>query len=162
MICKININLFLNIGILGSFGGIIFGSATISLLGVFMDIISRITLRLDSEKDKAQDVVWKEQFKIGVNIGKEFISEKINMLILVFGGIILLPVCVYLQKGYTFIEILNLESVFVICIIAFIGTIGLVLSVPITSFIYAMFNRKKTIYKTVSENKLDGKRSLKI
>jgi uncharacterized membrane protein len=43
-----------------------------------------------------------------------------------------------------------------------VGNIGLVLSVPITSIVYAMFNRKKTIYKTVSDNKIDGKRSLKL
>ena len=45
---------------------------------------------------------------------------------------------------------------------AMAGTIGVILTVPITSIIYACINRNKTIYKTVSENKIEGKRSLKI
>ena len=41
-------------------------------------------------------------------------------------------------------------------------SIGLIVSIPVTSGVYALINSKKTIYKTTSENKLDGKRSLKI
>ena len=39
---------------------------------------------------------------------------------------------------------------------------GVVYTIPITAFVYAFLNRKKTIYKTTSENLIDGKRSLKI
>lgn len=142
--------------------GLIFGMVTIGLLGIYMDIISRITLKLDEEKNKTEDITWKAQFKDGISIGKELISEKVNMLLLIFAGITLLPVCMYVSNGYKIIEILNVNPVFLMCIIAFVGNVGLVLSVIVTSFVYAMFNRKKTIYKTTSDNKIDGKRSLKL
>ena len=40
--------------------------------------------------------------------------------------------------------------------------IGIIISIPITSSLYALINGQKTKYKTTSENKIDGKRSLKI
>lgn len=64
--------------------------------------------------------------------------------------------------GYNSIEILNDEKIFLTITIAIIGEIFVVLSLPITSLIYAILYRKKTIYKTVSDNKIDGKRSLKL
>lgn len=142
--------------------GIFFGISIITLIGVFMDTISKIIEKSDTEKDKAQDITWKTQFKEGIIIGRDLISEKVIMLFLIFAGITFYPICIYLQNGYTFVEVLNREFIFIIWTIAIVGNIGLILSVPITSFVYAMFNRKKTIYKTTSENKIDGKRSLKI
>ncbi|MCI8310229.1 MAG: YibE/F family protein [Clostridia bacterium] len=141
---------------------IILGMAVTIFLGIFIDIVPRIISRLDLEKDKAQDIDWKEQFKIGVIVGKEVISEKINVLFLLFAGITLIPMCYYLKNGYKLNDILNIDEIFLIGIIIFIGNIGLIISVPITSFFYAILNRKKTIYKTVSDNKIDGKRSLKL
>ncbi len=148
-------------GIFGS-KSLVFSMSIIALLGIYMDIISRITMRLDDEKNKTEDIKMKEQFKIGMTIGKEFISEKINMLFLIFIGVAILPICGYISNGYNIMEIFNVSSIFIIFIIAIVGNIGLVLSIPITSFLYAMLNRKKTIYKTVSENKINGKRSLKL
>lgn len=142
--------------------GMEFSISVVAMLGIFIDIISRITNKIDSEKDKTTDVNWKDQFKVGMLAGRELISEKINMLFLIFAGITLLPICMYISNGYTISQILNIDYVFFSCLVAFIGNIGLVLSIPITSIIYALFNRKKTVYKTVSENKIDGKRSLKI
>ena len=42
------------------------------------------------------------------------------------------------------------------------GSIGVVCTVPLTALAYAFINRKRTAYRTVSDNKIEGKRSLKI
>ena len=39
---------------------------------------------------------------------------------------------------------------------------GVVYTVPITSFIYSILNKDRLVYNKVSENKINGKRSLKI
>ena len=142
--------------------GIVLGISTISLLGIYTDIISKITKKLDEEKNKTEDINCKEQFKYGINLGKDYITEKVGALILLFFGISIYPICTYLQMGYNSIEILNDEKIFLTITIAIIGEIFLVLSLPITSLVYAFLYRKKTIYKTVSDNKIDGKRSLKL
>ena len=167
IVCKIvNPNLYENEIML--FNGIkksenaIFGIYIIITLGIFMDIISRIIYRLDEKKDKTVDVPWLEQFKQGISIGKEYISEKINLIILILLSFSLFPICENINKGVSLFEICGQSVIFVYLLIALVQSIGLIFSVIITSGIYSCFNRKKTIYKTVSENKVDGKRSLKL
>lgn len=145
-----------------SIRGMEFSISVVCMLGIFMDMISRITVNLDEAKDKTEDISWKEQFKEGIKIGKQLISEKINMLFLIFAGITLLPICMYISNGYSIAEILNIDYIFFACLVAFIGNIGLIITVPVTSFVYSIFNRKKTAYKKTSENRIDGKRSLKL
>ncbi len=59
-------------------------------------------------------------------------------------------------------EILNKEAIAEEVISAIAGSMGVVYTVPITSFVYAILNRNKTVYKTTSENIIDGKMSLKL
>ena len=61
-----------------------------------------------------------------------------------------------------FTEILNKETIAEEVISALAGSMGVVFTVPITAIIYALLNRKKTYYKIESENKINGKRSLKL
>lgn len=139
-----------------------FGVFMIATLGIYMDIVSRIIFRLDNEKDKTVDTPWKEQFKQGIELGRKYISEKINMIVLILLSVSIFPICISINKGMNITEICNDHKIFAYALIAIVANIGLVLSVPITSIVYASFNRKKTIYKTVSENKIDGRRSLKL
>ena len=67
-----------------------------------------------------------------------------------------------INNDMKFAEIFNQANIFSYLLIAIVANIGVLISVLITSSVYACFNRKKTIYKTVSENKLDGMRSLKL
>ena len=127
-----------------------------------MDIISKIIFELDNQKDKTVDTPWKEQFVQGINIGRNILSEKINMIIFILLGVSLFPICVNINKGLNFSELCNNSEVFSCLLIAIMANIGLLLAVLITSLIYASLNRKKTIYKTVSDNKVNGKRSLKL
>lgn len=139
-----------------------FGIFLIATLGIYMDIISRIIYCLDEQKDKTVDTPWLEQFKQGIELGKRFVSEKINMIVLILLSVSLFPICVNMNKGMSFSEICGQHGIFIYVLIAIIANIGLVLAVPVTACIYASLNRKKTVYKTVSENKVDGKRSLKL
>lgn len=99
---------------------IIYGMATIIFLGIFLDIISKIIYILDEQKDKTQDVEWKEQFKIGVDVGKELIIERLNGVFLIFAGIVLITVCINMLKGYSILEILNLSKCFIIFLMAIV------------------------------------------
>ncbi len=145
-----------------SSSGVMFGLYVISTLGIFMEVVSRLIYHLDSEKDKTLDVSWKEQFKTGIDIGKKYINEKINEIIFIILSVSLFPICMNINNDMKFAEIFNQANIFSYLLIAIVANIGVLISVLITSSVYACFNRKKTIYKTVSENKLDGMRSLKL
>ena len=131
-------------------------------LGIFMDIISIINYNLNEKKDKTIDISWKKQFVEGIEIGKKYVFEKINSIIFILLSVSLFPIAMNINKGMSFAEICKQPQIFTYLIMAIVGGIGAIISVPITSFTYSCLNRKKTIYKTVSENKLDGKRSLKL
>ena len=139
-----------------------FGIYMLATLGIFMDIISRIMYCLDEQKNKTIDTPWKDQFKQGIELGRKYVSEKTNMIVLILLSISLFPICENINKGMNISEVITDSRIFAYVLVAIVANIGLVLSVPITSCVYACLDRKKTIYKTTSENKLDGKRSLKL
>ena len=140
----------------------IFAVGSLLFLGIFMDIISSFVIRLDDSKDKTIDISLKEQFKTGLKIGKELITEKFNMIFLIFIGISILTICVFIKDGFASLELITIDQIFLLLTFVVIGSIGIVLSIPVTSIIYGTLNNKKTIYKTVPENRIDGKRSLKL
>ena len=141
---------------------ILLGIFLIVSLGAYMDMVSKIIFHLDNQRDKTIDTPWKEEFKQGIELGKNYIAEKWNMIILVLFSILVFPICNAINKGTEWMDIIEQPEIFAYSLIAIMINIGLVISVPITACMYACFNRKKTIYKTVSENKIDGKRSLKL
>lgn len=140
----------------------ILGLFLIGSLGIYMDIISRMIFHLDEQKDKTIDTPWKEQFKQGIEIGRGYIDEKINTILLIVFSAAIFPICLSINKGVTFAKIWEQPEIFAYSLMFLVASIGLLLSVFITSCTYACFNRKKTVYKTISENKVDGKRSLKL
>ena len=59
-------------------------------------------------------------------------------------------------------EIINKETIAQEIISAIAGSMGVVFTVPITSFVYSILNKDKVIYEKNAKNKINGKRSLKI
>lgn len=127
-----------------------------------MDVGMSIASSLDEIKNKTKDITWQELFKSGMSIGKDVIGTMTNTLILAYVGGALKLILLFLACDMQLGEILNKETIAEEIISAIAGSMGVVYTVPITAFVYSFLNRKKTIYKTVSENKIEGKRSLKI
>ena len=145
-----------------NFRDLIFAGIVISALGACMDVGMSIASSLDEIKNKTKDISWKELFKSGMNIGKDVIGTMTNTLILAYVGGALTLILLFLACDMGMGEILNKETIAQEVISAIAGSMGVVFTVPITAIIYSVLNRKKTTYKTVSDNKLDGNRSLKI
>ena len=145
-----------------NFRDLIFAGIVISALGACMDVGMSIASSLDEIKNKTKDISWKELFKSGMNIGRDVIGTMTNTLILDYFGGALKLILLFMACNMPITEILNKETIVEEIISAIAGSMGVVYTIPITAFVYAFLNRKKTIYKTTSENLIDGKRSLKI
>lgn len=145
-----------------NFRDLIFAGIVISALGACMDVGMSIASSLDELRLKTKDMEWKELFKSGMNIGRDIIGTMANTLILAYVGSSLTLILLFLTCDFSFVQILNKETIATDIISAISGSMGVVYTVPITAFIYGFLNRNKTIYKTVSDNKVEGKRSLKI
>lgn len=145
-----------------NFRELIFTAIVVSSIGICMDIGINIVNKLEEYRSKTQDFTRAELFKKGMIAGREAIGTMSNTLILVYIGGIIKLLLLYLACNMEITYIVSKEAFSEQLISAMAGTIGVILTVPITSIIYACINRNKTIYKTVSENKIEGKRSLKI
>ena len=145
-----------------NFRDLIFAGIVISALGACMDVGMSIASSLDELRLKTKDMEWKELFKSGMNIGRDIIGTMANTLILAYVGSSLTLILLFLTCDFSFVQIVNKETIATDIISAISRSMGVVYTVPITAFIYGFLNRNKTIYKTVSDNKLEGKRSLKI
>ena len=143
-----------------NFRDLIFAGIVVSALGACMDVGMSIASSLDEIKNKAKDISWQELFKSGMSIGKDVIGTMTNTLILAYVGGALKLILLACEMPIS--EIFNKEVIAEEIISAIAGSMGVVYTVPVTAFIYSFLNRKKTVYKTTSENKVEGKRSLKI
>ena len=139
---------------------LIFAGVSIATLGVCIDIINSIVTALNEFKVETDDFSRKELFDKGMEIGKEIILSKSIILTFAFLGSGLLSSMLMIVFNES--TILNNELIMHYLIAAISGSIEIIISIPIISIIYAILNHKKTIYKVISNNKLDGNRSLKI
>lgn len=104
---------------------------------------------LEDMKNKTEDSSWKKVFQHGIKIGAKQFLGIVNLIFLGCVGIALL---------FTSANIVTKEMIEIsIC-----TSLGVVVTIILSAFFYGIFNSKKTIYKTISENKLEGKRSLKL
>ena len=145
-----------------NFRDLLFAGIIVSALGACMDVGMSIASSLDEIKMKNPDITWQELWKSGMNIGRDVIGTMTNTLILAYVGGSLTLILLFMASNMSLLEILNKETIAEQVISALSGSMGVVFTVPITALVYATFNRDRVIYKKTSENKLNGKRSLKI
>ena len=145
-----------------NFKDLLFAGIIISALGACMDVGMSIASSLDEIKSKNPDITYKELFKSGMNIGRDTIATMTNTLILAYVGGSITLILLFLACNISLVDIVNKETIAQEIISAIAGSMGVVYTVPITSIVYSILNKDRTIYRTTSENKVDGKRSLKI
>lgn len=146
-----------------NFRDILFSGIIISTIGICMHVSISIVSALDEIKMKTPEITWKELFKDGMKVGKEIIGTTSNTLILAYIGSLLTLILLFMSTtDSNLIRIINKENVAEQLISALSASIGVVLTIPITAISYAILNKDKVIYRKNSENRVNGKRSLKI
>lgn len=145
-----------------NFRELLFAGIVIAALGACMDVGMSIASSLDELKQKKPTITWKELFKSGMNIGGDVIGTMTNTLILAYVGGALNLILLCMACNMSIAEIINKETIASDIISAVAGSMGVIYTIPITSIVYALLNREKTVYKTKPETIIEGKRSLKL
>lgn len=122
---------------------------TFVTLGICMYSSFCVIVDLEGVKNKSEDIFWKKIFQNGMKMAKGKIFNMVNIIFLSYIGIAML---------FLNIKVITKEMIY----IAISGSMGMIAAFLITIFLYAIFNHQKTIYKTISNNKLNGERSLKL
>lgn len=120
--------------------GVIVGS-----MGAVMDVSMSISSALTEIEDINPSISKKEIFSSGMRIGSDIIGTMVNTLILAYiGSGILSTLFIYVQKEqFPAIRILNFESIAADILRAFAGSIGILISVPITAYIFGKIIKTK-------------------
>ena len=123
--------------------GIMFAGIIISSLGAVMDVGMSIASVIFEIHNKAPELNKAELFKSGMNVGKDIMGTMANTLILAFAGCSLSIMILLMAYNMPYFRAINLNTVSTEIIQGLSGTIGLVLTVPITSLISALFIENK-------------------
>ena len=112
--------------------GVILGS-----MGAVMDVAVSISSALDEIKQKNPELHQMEIFKSGMNIGSDIIGTMVNTLILAYIGSSLFTVMLLVMQRteYPIIRILNFEFMAVEIMRSLCGSIGILIAVPVTSYL---------------------------
>lgn len=145
-----------------NFRDLFFAGILISALGACMDVGMSIASALDEIKQKNPDITWKELLKSGMNIGGDVIGTMTNTLILAYVGGSLTLILLFMASDMSIGEIINKETIAIEAVSALAGSMGVVFTVPITSVVYSLLNKKRTVYDKKAKNIFKGKRSLKV
>ncbi|WDV45348.1 YibE/F family protein [Clostridiaceae bacterium M8S5] len=123
--------------------GLMFSAILISSIGAVMDVAMSISSSISEIYLHNPSLSRKSLFISGMNVGKDIMGTMSNTLILAFAGGSLTTMM--LMYGYQLqtIQFLNLQEVAIEMIQGFSGSIGIVLTVPLTAFIMTRFVSEK-------------------
>ena len=133
------------------FTGILSASMMLAALGAVMDTSVSIASTINEIYNTDRNLDIKALFKSGMNVGKDIIGTMSNTLILVYLGSSL-PL-VLLSNNIDLIKFFNLNQVSTEIISALIGSIAILICVPITALISAYLIKKQTINESNFEIK---------
>ena len=122
--------------------GLLLAGIIIGVLGVLDDVTvsqSAIVFQLKQTNTK---IKLAELYKRAMDIGKDHIASMVNTLVLVYTGAALPLLLIFVNNPRPFSEIINYEIIADEIVRTLVGSIGLVLAVPITTIIASLIVQK--------------------
>ncbi len=124
--------------------GLLLGAIIIGVIGVLDDVTITQSSAVFELKDANNNLSMKELYKRGTQIGKDHVGALINTLALAYIGVAL-PLLLLFSLSETSAFILVNREIFATEIVRMlIGSIGLTLAVPITTFLAALIATKRS------------------
>lgn len=124
--------------------GLILAGVIIGVLGILDDITvaqSAIVYQLKRANEKLS---FPQLYQQAMNVGKDHIASMVNTLILVYTGAALPLLLLFIDTPRPFVELINYEIIAEEIIRTLVASTGLVLAVPITTFVAAILVKKET------------------
>jgi uncharacterized membrane protein len=117
---------------------IIFAGIIIGAVGAVMDVAVSIASALSELTENAPEMTRAGIFRSGVNIGKDIMGSMTNTLVLAYIGSSLSVLLLLIVYAGSFAELLNGELVIVEFLQALIGSLGILLTMPLTALVCAL------------------------
>lgn len=126
-------------------GGLLFSGIIISALGAVMDVGMSISSTINEIYEKKPDASIKELFMSGIHVGKDMMGTMSNTLILAFVGGSITTLMLNYSYSLPINQLMNSYNIGIEIMQGISGSLGIVLTVPITAFVAANWchNKKK-------------------
>ena len=150
-----------------NFTGILSAGIILGAVGAMMDVSMSISSSVHEVKQVNPNITVRQAIRAGLNVGRDIMGTMADTLIFAYLGAhmmtMLLPRIEFPEVGvlYPFLRLVNDEATAVAIIQAIVGTIGLVLTVPIAASVagfltqYAKVDRSEIHEDLPSEEELE-------
>jgi uncharacterized membrane protein len=133
--------------------GLFLGGILIGALGVLDDITTAQVAVVDELKRANNELGFRELYNSGMSVGKEHISSLINTLVLAYIGASFPLVLIFWQSNQPFLFTINTAFVAEEIARTLIGSIVLIIAVPITTAIAAyLITRRGRCFSSMAEH----------
>lgn len=150
--------IFLNFNTNGSLDivGILLGGIMIGLLGVLYDVAIGQAIAVEELHTIAPHISKFVIYKRAIRIGREHIGALVNTLAIAYVGASLPLLLLFYDSSGGFVQMINREVFATEIIRTLVGSIGLVLAVPITTFVAVtmLFGKNKNTDSTLVQNEM--------
>nr|WP_283243550.1 YibE/F family protein [Feifania hominis] len=120
-----------------SLKAIIFAAIIIGAIGAIMDVSISISSALSELRDNAQNPTFGLLLRSGLSIGRDMMGTMANTLILAYIGSSLSTVVLLVAYNSSLLELFNREMIVVEILQSLVGSLGMLLTIPLTSLISA-------------------------
>lgn len=117
------------------FSGLVLAGMMISILGILDDITISQASVVQQLKNTKKGIKFRELYMRGMTVGRDHIASMVNTLILVYTGASLPLLLVFTNHSEQFSEVINYEFIAQEVIETLVGSIGLIMAVPITTLL---------------------------
>lgn len=140
-------SVFLNFSTGGTldFTGLLLGSVIIGLLGVLDDVSITQASVVQELRGANQELTWVELYQRAIRVGRDHVGSLVNTLALAYVGAALPLVLLFARADSALGLTLNQEVVAVEIVRIVVGSIGLILAVPLTTVMAAWYFKDKTV-----------------
>jgi uncharacterized membrane protein len=121
------------------FKGLVLAGMIIGIMGILDDVTVSQSSVVQQLKESKKDMGFKELYFRSMAVGKDHISSVVNTLVLIYAGSALPLMLLFLDYSSSFYDVVNIEMISEEIIRTLIGSIGLILAVPITTLLAAGF-----------------------
>ena len=122
---------------------IIFASIIIGAVGAIMDVAISIASSLNEIQAQNADISFRKLYTSGITIGRDIMGTMTNTLILAYIGSSLSVVLLLTSSAPSLTYMLNTEMIIVEMLQSLVGSMGILLTLPLTSLISAFLYTKK-------------------
>lgn len=142
--------IYLNFSTQGSldFGGLLLGSIIIGILGVLDDVAITQASVVGELKRANASLSFGELYSRAIRVGRDHIGSLVNTLAFAYMGASLPLVLLLVRADAGLVLSFNQEMVAVELVRIFVGSIGLILAVPLTTIIAAWWWEKRPVDAT--------------